>query len=283
MNSIRKIGYFAPRKTIAVQRLLHRLYEFAASNGMQLYGIELTPLHHLPQLQSGTDLALCLGGDGSMLSLIRQTSNEGVLLAGVNTGHLGFLSSCTKEEFDKLLQCILDESFEIDARATLEVSQHDADGHPIGESYIALNEVSLMRAQTGKMVDVDVHVDDLKFNRYHADGILVATPTGSSAYSLSAGGPLIWPESKVLCLTPICPHSLTNRAVVMPDSVSITLRPHARRGRIEAQLIFSMDGRMTHPIALQETLTIRKSKNIVRLVCLPKSDYATRLRSKLSW
>ncbi len=266
-----------------MQRLLHSLYAFAARNGLELYHIELPKLPNIPKLEPDTDLALCLGGDGSMLSLVRQISEAGVLLAGVNTGHLGFLSSCTKEQFDVLLQCLINGSFEVDERAVLEVVKQDISGRDCTKPHLALNEVSLMRVQTGKMVDVDVHVDGLKFNRYHADGILVATPTGSSAYSLSAGGPLIWPNSNVICLTPICPHSLTNRAVVMPDSVSISLCPHARRGRVEDQMIFSLDGRMTHPISLQETLTIRKSKHTVRLVCLPKSDYASRLRSKLGW
>ncbi len=283
MKPVRKVGYFAPRFTVAVQRLLHRLYSFAARNGIELYHIELPKLPALPKLDEGTDLALCLGGDGTMLSLVRQTSRAGVLLAGINTGHLGFLSSSTKDQLEELLQCLVDGSYEVDERTVIEVVKHDVHGNPITKPHHALNEVSLMRAQTGKMVDVDVLVDGKPFNRYHADGILVATPTGSSAYSLSAGGPLIWPEAKVICLTPICPHSLTNRAVVMPDSAAITLRPHARRGRVEEQMIFSLDGRMTHTISLQETLLIRKADRTVRLVRLPNGDYASRLRSKLGW
>lgn len=283
MKPVRKIGYFAPRFTVSVQRLLHRLYSFAARNGVELYHIELPKLPNLPKLKEGTDLALCLGGDGTMLSLVRQTANAGVLLAGVNTGHLGFLSSSTKEQFETFLQCLVDGSYEVEERAILEVVKQDVNGQDISALHHALNEVSLMRVQTGKMVDVDVQVDGQSFNRYHADGILVATPTGSSAYSLSAGGPLIWPNADVLCLTPICPHSLTNRAVVMPNSVSIKLRPHARRGRVEDQMIFSLDGRTTHPISLQETLLIRKADHTVHLVSLPNGGYASRLRSKLGW
>lgn len=283
MKSIRKIGYFAPRFTVSVQRLLQRLYDFTSRNGILLYHIELPRLPDIPRFQPDTDLALCLGGDGAMLSMVRQCAQSGVMLAGVNMGHLGFLSSSTKEQFETLLECMAAGDYEVDERAILKVTQLDSDGHLVHGPYFALNEVSLMRAQTGKMIDVDVTVDGLKFNRYHADGILVATPTGSSAYSLSAGGPLIWPNSRVLCLTPICPHSLTNRAVVMPDSVDISLRPHARRGRVEEQLIFSLDGRTTHPIALQEVLHISKAEHTVQLLCLPKSDYATRLRSKLGW
>ena len=159
----------------------------------------------------------------------------------------------------------------------------DAAGQEAERRFYALNELSLTRAQTGKMIDVDVELDGKLLNRYHADGILVATPTGSTAYSMSAGGPLLWPTAGVTCLTPICPHSLTSRPIVLPDSVEITLRPRERRGRAGESLIFSLDGRNTYPIVLNETLRIRKAPNPLRLLDLPGSDYAARLRAKLRW
>lgn len=283
MKPIQKIGVFAPRCTVACQLLLDRLYRFCQSHSIDCYVIQKAKLPEHIQLEEGTDLALCLGGDGAILSLVRQAAFGDVLLAGVNLGHLGFLSSCSKDQFDSLLECIAEARYDIDERTLLKIKQLNSEDEVIAGPFYALNEVSLMRVQTGKMIDVDVALDGHRFNRYHADGILVATPTGSSAYSLSAGGPLIWPHSQVLCLTPICPHSLTNRAVVMPDTVEITLRPRARRGRVQDQLIFSLDGRTTRPIALRERLQIRKSTYSVKLIYLPKSDYATRLRSKLGW
>ena len=151
--------------------------------------------------------------------------------------------------------------------------------HPL----LALNEVCLMRARTGKMIDVDVELDGCLLNRYHADGVLVATPTGSTAYSLSAGGPLMWPNAGVISLTPICPHSLTSRPVVVPDSTEITLRPRARRGRIEESIIYSVDGRSAHTISVNDTLNIRRADVNLRLLALPGNDYAARLRAKLGW
>ena len=162
---------------------------------------------------------------------------------------------------------------------------HTGMGRPDSEPHVhmALNEVALMRAQTGKMIDVDVEVNGELLNRYHSDGVLVATPTGSTAYSLSAGGPLVTPAANVLCITPICPHSLTIRTVVLPDNVVITMHPRERRGRAGESTIFSLDGRRTHGIANNDTLEIRKAERPLRLLAMPESSFAARLRAKLGW
>lgn len=140
-----------------------------------------------------------------------------------------------------------------------------------------------MRAETGKMIDVDVEVDGELLNKYHSDGVLVATPTGSTAYSLAAGGPLVSPAAGVLCITPICPHSLTIRTVVLPDSVTITMRPRARRGRAGESTIFSLDGRSTHSIANNEALVVSKAPAPLRLLTLRGTTFGARLRAKLGW
>lgn len=229
------------------------------------------------------ELILCLGGDGTMLSAALGASSTGTIIGGINMGHLGFLSACSRDEIDLLVRSLAEGNYEVDERAMLEVRQFDAAGQEAARRFYALNELSLTRAQTGKMIDVDVELDGKLLNRYHADGILVATPTGSTAYSMSAGGPLMWPTAGVTCLTPICPHSLTSRPIVLPDSVEITLRPRERRGRSGESLIFSLDGRNTYNIALNETLRVRRAPNPLRLLNLPGSDYAARLRAKLRW
>ena len=229
------------------------------------------------------EMILCLGGDGTMLSTALQASSTGAVLGGINMGHLGFLSACGRDEIELLVQALAEGNFEVDERSMLEVRKFDAAGQEAERRFYALNELSLTRAQTGKMIDVDVVLDGRLLNRYHADGILVATPTGSTAYSMSAGGPLLWPTAGVTCLTPICPHSLTSRPIVLPDSVEITLRPRERRGRAGESLIFSLDGRNTYPIVLNETLRVRKAPNPLRLLDLPGSDFAARLRANLRW
>lgn len=228
------------------------------------------------------DMLLCLGGDGTMLAAATRAARQGMILGGINTGHLGFLSACGRKEVDALVEILVSGSYRVEERAMLQASQSGLE-----ESYpyplLALNEVCLMRARTGKMIDVDVELDGCLLNRYHADGVLVATPTGSTAYSLSAGGPLLWPDAGVMSLTPICPHSLTSRPVVVSDSVQITLRPRARRGRVEESIIYSVDGRSAHAINVNDSLNIRKADVPLKLLTLPDSDYAARLRAKLGW
>lgn len=272
------VGLLAPVRSAACRRLLAELETAFRDTGIDAY--EVSPRGLEGAAPGGADILLCLGGDGTMLGAAALAARRGMVLGGINMGHLGFLSACGRDEVPQLVATLADGSYEVHRRSLLEVRRGGEESHA---PTLALNEVALMRSQTGKMIDVDVEVDGCLLNRYHADGMLVATPTGSTAYSLSAGGPLVWPSAGVVCLTPICPHSLTNRSVVLPDSVEITLRPKERRGRAGQALIYSLDGIATHPIALNEPLMIRKAPEQLKLLALPRSDYAARLRAKLGW
>lgn len=272
------VGLLAPVRSAACRRLLQELETALREVGVDAY--EVSPRGLESPVPGVPDVLLCLGGDGTMLGAAALAARRGMILGGINMGHLGFLSACGRDEVRLLVDSLADGSYEVHRRALLEVRRSGEDDDTPN---LALNEVALMRSQTGKMIDVDVEVDGCLLNRYHADGMLVATPTGSTAYSLSAGGPLVWPHAGVVCLTPICPHSLTNRSVVLPDSVEITLRPKERRGRAGQALIYSLDGLSTHPIALNESLRISKASVHLRLLGLPQSDYAARLRAKLGW
>lgn len=271
------IGMLAPVRTAECQQMLSRLMDVCARIGLSAY--EIGSLTESDPVLGKPDIILCLGGDGTILAAAAMAARKGIILGGINMGHLGFLSACGRDEMEKLVQALAEGSYGVEERTMLQCEQTGANQQP----YLALNEIALMRAQTGKMIDVDVEVDGLLLNRYHADGVLVATPTGSTAYSLAAGGPLIWPAAGVVCLTPICPHSLTNRSVVLPETTKITMHPRERRGRAGESLIFSLDGRATHPIALNETLTISKAPLPLKLLSLPESDFSTRLRAKLGW
>lgn len=281
MKSPASIGILSPSRTAPCLLALQQLMDACAAAGLNAYELGKNTISD-PVLGK-PEMILCLGGDGTMLSVALAASSTGSVIGGINMGHLGFLSACSRDEIETLVQALADGNYEVDERAMLEVRKFDASGQEADRRFYALNELSLTRAQTGKMIDVDVELDGRLLNRYHADGILVATPTGSTAYSMSAGGPLMWPAAGVTCLTPICPHSLTSRPIVLPDSVEITLRPRERRGRAGESLIFSLDGRNTYPIALNETLRVQKAPNPLRLLNLPGSDYAARLRAKLRW
>ena len=276
---LQSIGILAPSRTSAVLRVIDTLYKGLGSAGISCF--ELGPTLRSPG-QGDPDLLLCLGGDGTMLSAAAEAAQRGLILGGVNMGHLGFLSACGVDDLRQLIDALAGGSYGVEERTLLQVLRHSP-GEEGSDTGLAVNELSLMRAQTGKMIDVDVELDGHLLNRYHADGVLVATPTGSTAYSLSAGGPLLWPNAGVYCITPICPHSLTNRSIVVPDSVTITLRPRERRGRAGENLIYSLDGRTATPIALNDTLVISKAPRPLRLLQMPGADYAARLRAKLRW
>lgn len=228
------------------------------------------------------DALLCLGGDGTMLSMAAQAARHGVPLGGINLGRLGFLTACSGEEAPRLVEMLAAGELAVRERAMLQARVVHAEKGDGGSVFLALNELALMRAQMGKMVDLDVEVNGKLLNRYHADGVLVATPSGSTAYSLSAGGPLIWPKARVLCVTPVCPHSLTNRSVVLPDDVRLSLRPRARRGRADA-MIFSLDGRNTYELKVDETLQMEKAPVSLKLLQMPDTSFAALLRAKMRW
>ena len=220
-------------------------------------------------------MLVTFGGDGTMLTVSSLAAMHRVPLAGVNLGRLGFMTTCSVQELPLLAYALQEGSM-------LEVVRAGKDGVAAPPRKLALNEVSLIRAQSGKMVDLDAEIDGELLNRYHADGVLVSTPTGSTAYSLSAGGPLVWPMSRVVCVTPICPHSLTNRSVVLPDTMTIRLRPRERRGRFDS-MVYSLDGRSAYPIEVGESLVIRKAPETLSLVHLRKQNFGALLRAKLRW
>lgn len=235
-------------------------------------------VHHMDSV----DMLMTFGGDGTMLSVSSLAAMHHVPLVGINLGRLGFLTACSVDEIDDFVEDLCAGRVDIDERNLLEVVRFNEEGCLIGEKKLALNEISLLRAQSGKMVDVDAKVDGVLLNRYHADGVLVSTPTGSTAYSLSAGGPLVWPAAAVICVTPICPHSLTNRSVVLPDSSHIVLKPKERRGRYDS-MIFSVDGRSTYEMEVGESLHIKKADQVLVLVHRKGKNFSELLRAKLRW
>lgn len=281
MQAPSSIGILSPLRTPECVMVMQELLHACEQAGVMAY--EYGRHTQSDPVLGRPEMLLCLGGDGTILSHAVFAAQNGIILGGVNMGHLGFLTACGREDIAELVQALAFGAFGIEHRSMLSVTQHGSLETQETESLLALNEISLMRDQTGRMIDVDVELDGSLLNRYHADGVLVATPTGSTAYSLAAGGPLLWPTAGVMCLTPICPHSLTSRPVVLPDDVEITLHPRERRGRAGESLIYSVDGRDTRPIELNEMLTIRKADISLKLLTLPNSDYAARLRGKLGW
>jgi NAD+ kinase len=199
-------------------------------------------------------------------------------VAGINLGTLGFLTSCTDNEVDLFAEALATGAFTTTRRTLLEAVVCQKGKPP--ESFFALNEVTLARGQTGRLVSLLATVDGELLNHYRADGLIVATPTGSTAYSLSAGGPLIAPTCGVFVITPICPHSLSQRSLVLSDDVEIGLSPE---NADEGQLLFTVDGRDTVPISADTRIMVRKATRGFHLLRLEGRSFYEALRQKLKW
>ena len=208
------------------------------------------------------DIAAVIGGDGTMLHALSRLGNFEKPVAGINIGHLGFLTSCKDDELD------------IFAKAVVHRRGHAP------EFFIALNEVTLARGDTGRLVSLSARVDGELLNDYRADGLIVATPTGSTAYSLSAGGPLIAPNAEVFVITPICPHSLGQRSLVLSNNVTIEL---SSEDRDCIPMLFTVDGRDSIRIESGDFVEIRKSASSFHLLRLEGQSFYQALRQKLHW
>ena len=229
------------------------------------------------KFQSDADLIVVLGGDGTMISTARLIGNREVLVLGINYGSLGYLTEFRIEEMFGALEAILEGNYAIDRRVMLEV-EHFRDGE-ILESGRVLNDVVINKAALARIIEIEVELDNLFVNSFRADGLIVSTPTGSTAYNLSAGGPIIYPSMNAVVLTPICPFTLTNRPIVVPDEDEIEIR---LKNHIEG-VVLTLDGQIGFPIKVSDKVLIRKSATTFNLVQPPNRNYFDVLRNKLKW
>ncbi len=228
------------------------------------------------ELPDGTDLVIVLGGDGTLLSAARVVAGRDIPLFAVNLGHLGFLTSIPSEDLFPELERALRGEHRIGRRRMLECELIRED-RAIA-SYSALNDVVITKSELARMIDLDTHVDDHFVAAYKADGLIIATPTGSTAYSLSAGGPVIFPSVAAFCLTPICPHMLTNRPVIVPDTSTIQILSHSEDGTY-----LTIDGQVGEPLAKNDRIICRSSPKTIQLIRPPKLLFFDVLREKLKW
>lgn len=230
------------------------------------------------QLANSCDVVAVLGGDGTMLNAANQLGPANIPVAGINIGTLGFLTTCTDDELDIFAKAVAEKSYTLIKRMQLRATITSADGDK--QSFRALNEITLARGQTGRLVSLDAWVDGELLNHYRADGLIVATTTGSTAYSLSAGGPLISPKADVFVITPICPHSLSNRSLVMSDSSTVELAP---ADDAECPMLFTVDGRETIEIYQGDRVRVEQAGHALPLLRLEGRNFYSTLRQKLGW
>jgi len=225
----------------------------------------------------GIDLAIVAGGDGTLLAAARAAMPQGIPILGVHLGSLGFLTELTPDELLPGLESVLDGRYSIEERHTLR-ARHVRDSR-VQSEYSLLNDAVITKSALARMVDLELRVDGEDVARYRSDGLIIATPTGSTAYNLSAGGPILDPRMSAFVISPICPHSMTFRPLVVPGSVTVEV---ALRSSDE-EVYLTLDGQIGFPLAANDVLTIDHHPDPVRLVRVAGRGFFEILRRKLRW
>ena len=285
-DSLRRIGRIAnpekPRSIAVIRKAVTQLKRLGKEILCDSVTAQFARLNTVPTatdpgtLATHCDLLLVFGGDGTMLQVARETAGAGVPILGINAGHLGFLAAIQEANVADALRTVLAGRFRIENRALLEAVIH-RDGSSTVQT--ALNDFVLSRGLASRLIELEVAVNGELLTRYRCDGLIASSPTGSTAYSLAAGGAIVSPDADVLTLTPICPHTLSIRPVVMSlDSVvQVTLLSR----RLEATL--AGDGQQQTHLSTGDRVLIRRSNHVVKLLRPEGSSFFSTLREKFGW
>jgi len=273
-----KAALFANANKPQAQEVLHDLGHFLREHGVDVV-VECTDCFPSEKEQAilsklkSCAFIVSIGGDGSILHLIQRIGIPNVPIVGVNLGSLGFLADISVANLFSEFECICKKKFDITERLVIEGFQQEKC------TGFAINEITVHRGCCQHIIDLSIHVDGCFLNTFSADGLIIATPGGSTAYSLSANGPIIAPEINALVLNPICPHTLSNRPLCLQPKESIAIE--LIRGAESVDI--SYDGQPPLPLIQSEPLFIRVSKKQFRLIHTPSSNYFATLRTKLGW
>jgi len=229
------------------------------------------------EMPSLVDLIIVLGGDGTLLATARVLNRKPVPLLAVNLGGLGFLTVITRDELYSILERVLAGDFRTERRVQIEAEVMRA-GEVIS-SFLALNDVVLNKGAIARVLEFDVRVDGQFISSYKADGLIVSTPTGSTAYSLAAGGPVIAPSVEAFIVTPICAHTLSNRPIVLPDSAQIEVKVKS----YGESVYLTVDGQVGVALRSEDAVHMRRASSVVELIQSPQKNYFEILRQKLKW
>jgi NAD+ kinase len=283
MQTISTVGIISKPKIVQAPDIVCGLLTWLDKHGVRYRCDQLTAEYagnthfvNREDLHEGIDLLIVLGGDGTLLSAARAVAGHDIPIFAVNLGHLGFLTSIREEELYPELERALRGEHRIGRRRMVDC-ELQRDGKTIGV-YSALNDVVIAKSELARMIDLDTHVDNHFVAAYKADGLIISTPTGSTAYSLSAGGPVIFPSVNCFCITPICPHMLTNRPVIVPDSSVINILNHGEDGTY-----LTIDGQVGEPLSKGDRVVCRSSPKTIQLIRPPKMLFFDVLREKLKW
>ena len=224
-----------------------------------------------------SDMVIVLGGDGTMLNVARLVSERGIPILGVNLGSLGFITEIKASEIYDALEKIFEGNCDYEERLMLNVEVIRQKEKIAG--YTVLNDVVINKGAIARMIDLEISIDNKYLSEIKADGLIISTATGSTAYSLSAGGPIVYPTLKNIIITPICPHMLTNRPLVIPGDSQIKTTLRVKSGEV----VLTLDGQSVFPVKEYDTIIVKKSPFKAKLIMPYERDYYQTLRSRLKW
>ena len=290
MSSIKRIGIVLKPHQPDALKTICELVEWLGKRGIALSGgpeIEREQIEHatgcsvetvaVDKLPSSVDLILVLGGDGTMIATARMIGDREVPVMGVNFGGLGYLAEFRIEELYTALEAILAGNYRLDRRVMLAVEL--LRGNDPVTTHQVLNDVVINKSALARIIEIEAYLNQQFVNSFRADGLIISTPTGSTAYNLSAGGPVIFPSMNAVVITPICPFTLSNRPIVVPDDAVIELRLKTE----QEDVALTLDGQEGFPLKVENRVVIRKSRTTFNLVQPMNRNYFDVLRDKLRW
>jgi NAD+ kinase len=271
---VEKVVAFLEEKNIEIcfySVFYHKLIE----NNVQLSNYKTFDSHEC--LKDNFDYLISIGGDGTILRAATFVRDSNLPIIGINAGRLGFLATVQEENIENLLNRVLVKDFSISKRTLVSLHSNPANSD-IEDINFALNEITVSRKDTTSMITIETYINNEYLNSYWADGLIISTPTGSTGYSLSCGGPVIMPTSNCFVITPIAPHNLTARPLIIPDDSELTLKIKGR----EDQYLVSLDSRMTS-VSNETALTVKKTDFFILMVEFPEEGFLRTIRKKLLW
>jgi NAD+ kinase len=270
------IKYLIQMLSVFKRRNVNYVFEEQYFELIQQRNVEVEHTNTFKTLDNSFDLFFSLGGDGTILASVNYVRNISIPIVGINTGRLGFLATIHKDNINSYINDILDGKYSISKRSVLEVT---SDSPSFNSDFnFALNEVTLCRKDTTSMISIDAWVEEEHVGKYWSDGLIISTPTGSTGYSLSCGGPIMSPQTKALVLTPIAPHNLNARPLVVPDDSKLKLKVSGR----EKDFLLSMDSRI-NTVSQEYEVFVQKANFEISLALHKDNSFIKTLRKKLLW
>ncbi len=271
---VEKVVAFLEQKNIEIC-FYSVFYNKLIENNVQLSNYKTFDSHE--NLKDNFNFLISIGGDGTILRAATFVRDSNTPIIGINAGRLGFLATVQEENIEKLLNRVFVSDFSISKRTLVSLHAHP-ENPDLEDINFALNEITVSRKDTTSMITIETYINNEYLNSYWADGLIISTPTGSTGYSLSCGGPVIMPTSNCFVITPIAPHNLTARPLIIPDDSELTLRIKGR----EDQYLVSLDSRMTS-VSNQTSLTVKKTDFHILIVEFPEEGFLRTIRKKLLW